>query len=701
MKKILVIVESPTKAKTIGKMLGRNYKVIASKGHLRDLPKSTLGIDLDNHYEPKYIMIRGKGTLVNELRKEAKKYNAVYLATDPDREGEAISWHIAHLLNLNGQKNRVIFSEITKDAVKEAVKNPREIDLDLVDAQQARRVVDRLVGYQISPLLWQKVRNGLSAGRVQSVVLKLICEKENEIKNFVKEEYWSIKAKHKEERINFESELFAYLENKKMIQMDKINNETEAKEWKQKIDQKCFELNSVKKSKKSKKASPPFTTSTLQQEASKRLNFTTKKTMSIAQMLYEGIDIGKEGIVGLITYMRTDSTRISEHTVADAKKYILDSFGNEYSNGGIQYNLKNKNSQDAHEGIRPTSIFRTPESIKSHLTKDQFLLYDLIWRRTIASQMSSAEFESTKLIFKSGELFFKSNGIIMKFDGFSKVYSLSVQDSVLPELKEKKIIEAYNINLEQHFTKPPARYTEASLIKLLEKLGIGRPSTYSPTISTILSRKYAELTKKTFVPTELGEIVNEILSDSFKNIIDVEFTAHLEEELDEVADGNLEWKKVVDDFYHPFSIELKEAQDQIQKVEIPEEPTDEKCSKCGKPMVIKTGRYGKFMACSGFPKCTNTKSLVVDIGLPCPICGKPIVERISKRGNVFYGCSGFPNCKYVCWEKPLKKCPECQDYLFEKKTKTIHELRCNNKDCNYKEPMENMDERDKKIDSLV
>ncbi|ERJ84151.1 DNA topoisomerase I [Peptostreptococcaceae bacterium oral taxon 113 str. W5053] len=701
MKKILVIVESPTKAKTIGKMLGRNYKVIASKGHLRDLPKSTLGIDLDNHYEPKYIMIRGKGTLVNELRKEAKKYNAVYLATDPDREGEAISWHIAHLLNLNGQKNRVTFSEITKDAVKEAVKNPREIDLDLVDAQQARRVVDRLVGYQISPLLWQKVRNGLSAGRVQSVVLKLICEKENEIKNFVKEEYWSIKAKHKEERINFESELFAYLENKKMIQMDKINNETEAKEWKQKIDQKCFELNSVKKSKKSKKASPPFTTSTLQQEASKRLNFTTKKTMSIAQMLYEGIDIGKEGIVGLITYMRTDSTRISEHTVADAKKYILDSFGNEYSNGGIQYNLKNKNSQDAHEGIRPTSIFRTPESIKSHLTKDQFLLYDLIWRRTIASQMSSAEFESTKLIFKSGELFFKSNGIIMKFDGFSKVYSLSVQDSVLPELKEKKIIEAYNINLEQHFTKPPARYTEASLIKLLEKLGIGRPSTYSPTISTILSRKYAELTKKTFVPTELGEIVNEILSDSFKNIIDVEFTAHLEEELDEVADGNLEWKKVVDDFYHPFSIELKEAQDQIQKVEIPEEPTDEKCSKCGKPMVIKTGRYGKFMACSGFPKCTNTKSLVVDIGLPCPICGKPIVERISKRGNVFYGCSGFPNCKYVCWEKPLKKCPECQDYLFEKKTKTIHELRCNNKDCNYKEPMENMDERDKKIDSLV
>lgn len=701
MKKILVIVESPTKAKTIGKMLGRNYKVIASKGHLRDLPKSTLGIDLDNHYEPKYIMIRGKGPLVNELRKEAKKYNAVYLATDPDREGEAISWHIAHLLNLNGQKNRVTFSEITKDAVKEAVKNPREIDLDLVDAQQARRVVDRLVGYQISPLLWQKVRNGLSAGRVQSVVLKLICEKENEIKNFVKEEYWSIKAKHKEERINFESELFAYLENKKMIQMDKINNETEAKEWKQKIDQKCFELNSVKKSKKSKKASPPFTTSTLQQEASKRLNFTTKKTMSIAQMLYEGIDIGKEGIVGLITYMRTDSTRISEHTVADAKKYILDSFGNEYSNGGIQYNLKNKNSQDAHEGIRPTSIFRTPESIKSHLTKDQFLLYDLIWRRTIASQMSSAEFESTKLIFKSGELFFKSNGIIMKFDGFSKVYSLSVQDSVLPELKEKKIIEAYNINLEQHFTKPPARYTEASLIKLLEKLGIGRPSTYSPTISTILSRKYAELTKKTFVPTELGEIVNEILSDSFKNIIDVEFTAHLEEELDEVADGNLEWKKVVDDFYHPFSIELKEAQDQIQKVEIPEEPTDEKCSKCGKPMVIKTGRYGKFMACSEFPKCTNTKSLVVDIGLPCPICGKPIVERISKRGNVFYGCSGFPNCKYVCWEKPLKKCPECQDYLFEKKTKTIHELRCNNKDCNYKEPMENMDERDKKIDSLV
>lgn len=696
MKKILVIVESPTKAKTIGKMLGRNYKVIASKGHLRDLPKSTLGIDLDNHYEPKYIMIRGKGTLVNELRKEAKKYNAVYLATDPDREGEAISWHIAHLLNLNGQKNRVTFSEITKDAVKEAVKNPREIDLDLVDAQQARRVVDRLVGYQISPLLWQKVRNGLSAGRVQSVVLKLICEKENEIKNFVKEEYWSIKAKHKEERINFESELFAYLENKKMIQMDKINNETEAKEWKQKIDQKCFELNSVKKSKKSKKASPPFTTSTLQQEASKRLNFTTKKTMSIAQMLYEGIDIGKEGIVGLITYMRTDSTRISEHTVADAKKYILDSFGNEYSNGGIQYNLKNKNSQDAHEGIRPTSIFRTPESIKSHLTKDQFLLYDLIWRRTIASQMSSAEFESTKLIFKSGELFFKSNGIIMKFDGFSKVYSLSVQDSVLPELKEKKMIEANDINLEQHFTKPPARYTEASLIKLLEKLGIGRPSTYSPTISTILSRKYAELTKKTFVPTELGEIVNEILSDSFKNIIDVEFTAHLEEELDEVADGNLEWKKVVDDFYHPFSIELKEAQEQIQKVEIPEELTDEKCSKCGKPMVIKTGRYGKFMACSGFPKCTNTKSLVVDIGLPCPICGQPIVERMSKKGNVFYGCSGFPNCKYVCWEKPLKKCPECQDYLFEKNTKTIHELRCNNKDCNYKEPIENMGERDKK-----
>jgi len=695
-KKILVIVESPTKAKTIGKMLGRNYKVIASKGHLRDLPKSTLGIDLDNHYEPKYIMIRGKGTLVNELRKEAKKYNAVYLATDPDREGEAISWHIAHLLNLNGQKNRVTFSEITKDAVKEAVKNPREIDLDLVDAQQARRVVDRLVGYQISPLLWQKVRNGLSAGRVQSVVLKLICEKENEIKNFVKEEYWSIKAKHKEERINFESELFAYLENKKMIQMDKINNETEAKEWKQKIDQKCFELNSVKKSKKSKKASPPFTTSTLQQEASKRLNFTTKKTMSIAQMLYEGIDIGKEGIVGLITYMRTDSTRISEHTVADAKKYILDSFGNEYSNGGIQYNLKNKNSQDAHEGIRPTSIFRTPESIKSHLTKDQFLLYDLIWRRTIASQMSSAEFESTKLIFKSGELFFKSNGIIMKFDGFSKVYSLSVQDSVLPELKEKKMIEANDINLEQHFTKPPARYTEASLIKLLEKLGIGRPSTYSPTISTILSRKYAELTKKTFVPTELGEIVNEILSDSFKNIIDVEFTAHLEEELDEVADGNLEWKKVVDDFYHPFSIELKEAQEQIQKVEIPEELTDEKCSKCGKPMVIKTGRYGKFMACSGFPKCTNTKSLVVDIGLPCPICGQPIVERMSKKGNVFYGCSGFPNCKYVCWEKPLKKCPECQDYLFEKNTKTIHELRCNNKDCNYKEPIENMGERDKK-----
>ena len=538
MAKNLVIVESPAKAKTIGKMLGRNYKVVASMGHLRDLPKSSLGVNIEDNYEPKYITIRGKGPIVADLKKEAKKSEKVYLATDPDREGEAISWHIAQMLKLEDSKNRITFGEITKNAVKEGGKNQREIDIDLVDAQQARRILDRLVGYQISPLLWQKIQSGLSAGRVQSVVLKLICDREKEINAFKPEEYWKIIALHEEKGIAFESECYGICKDGKDIPIDKIRNKEEADELLKRVDKDSFELIDVNKSKRERKPYAPYMTSTLQQEASNYLGFSTRKTMQIAQMLYEGVNLGKEGTTGLITYMRTDSTRISDEIVKEAKEYIIKQFGKEYSNGGNNYSFNKKNAQDAHEGIRPSAIQNTPSKVKPYLTKDQFALYQLIWKRTLASQMASTVTENTRWTFLSGDVLFRANGSVEIFDGFQRVYPLNTKETVLPQLSKGVKIFAKEINANQLFTKPPARYTEASLIKNLEKLGIGRPSTYSPTIATILARRYVRLTKKVFYPTELGETVNELLEEYFPDIVDVKFTARMEQQLDDIIKKN-------------------------------------------------------------------------------------------------------------------------------------------------------------------
>lgn len=685
--KNLVIVESPAKAKTIERILGKNYKVMASVGHVRDLPKSTLGINIEENYEPKYITIRGKGPIAAELRKEGKKADKIFLATDPDREGEAISWHLAHILKIGiDEKVRIEFNEITKDAVKRAISNPRRLDQDLIDAQQARRILDRLVGYKISPLLWKKIRKGLSAGRVQSVATKIICDREEEIKEFVPEEYWSIKAILSKDKEEFEAVFRGRYEDGKEKKLE-LNSEEEVNKVLNKLDKEDFKTLDVKKGSKRRNPYPPYTTSTLQQDSSRRLGFNTKKTMTIAQQLYEGINIKGEGITGLITYMRTDSTRISKEAIDGAREFIFSKYGKEYFNGGRTYGGKTqRDSQDAHEAIRPTSFLKEPEEIKSSLNKDQYRLYKLIWERFISSQMSPARYDTIRADILSNNYIFRASGSKLVFPGFLKVYSLVNQqeDKEIPRLKKDEKLDVKKIEPNQHFTRPPSRYTEASLIKTLEEMGIGRPSTYSPTIGTILSRNYVVLENRAFYPTELGSLVNDLLTEYFGNVINEKFTAELEEKLDDIAEGKFSWRSVVDKFYVDFNKYLLVAEKEIEEIEIEDEVTDEICEKCGKNMVIKTGRFGKFLACPGYPDCKNTKTILDRIGIDCPLCDGDVVRKRSRKGRLFYGCSNYPDCKFVSWDEPLsKKCPKCKSYMTIRRRKKGDIIRCSNKDCGY------------------
>ncbi len=681
-KKTLVIVESPSKAKTIGKYLGSSYKVIASVGHVRDLPKSKLGIDIENDFEPVYIPIRGKGDLIKELKKEAKAAGKIYLATDPDREGEAISWHLAYLLGIDANTPcRIVFNEITKDAIKNAVKNPRPIDLHLVDAQQARRVLDRLVGYQISPLLWRKVRRGLSAGRVQSAALKIICDRENRIKAFVPQEYWNITAAFKKGK-KFTAKLAEYKGKKLAIESkeaaDKVLAELEAG---------TYTVGKINRKQRSRKPFAPFTTSSLQQDAANKLGFTTKKTMMVSQQLYEGVEIKGQGTVGLVTYIRTDSVRISAEAKAMAKQYIEDNFGNNYSANNI-YSNKKKDIQDAHEAIRPSRIVLDPESIKESLTKDQYSLYKLIWTRFLASQMTAAVFDSMQVNIENGDYCLKASGSKLIFDGYQRVYSPNLEedkDKLLPDLEEGETLKAEATQGEQKFTEPPARFTEASLVKELEERNIGRPSTYAPIIATILERKYISREKKTLVPTELGFVVTGMMEEYFKEIVDAGFTADMEDKLDDVEAKDMDWKQIVRDFYGPLKEELEIADKAIEKVQLEDRVSDETCEICGKPMVFKSGRFGEFLACSGYPECKNTKAIVKSINVKCPDCGKDIVAKRGRSGKVFYGCSGYPECNRAYWYKPTnKKCPQCGELLLEKHTKTT-KYACSNAKCGYKE----------------
>ncbi len=683
MAKTLVIVESPAKAKTIEKFLGKShYTVKASVGHVRDLPKSTLGVDIENNFEPRYINIRGKGDLIKELKKEAKKSKRVYLATDPDREGEAISWHLAYILGIDEHDEcRIEFNEITKDAIKKAIKNPRSIDLKLVDAQQARRVLDRLLGYQISPILWVKVRKGLSAGRVQSVTTKLICEKEKEINEFVPKEYWSldIEGKTKDD----ENILFKFVSfNDEKVD---LNSEEDVNKILENIKDKKLTVEKIESKTRRKSAPKPYTTSVLQQDAANKLSFTTKKTMIVAQELYEGVDIEGEGTVGLISYIRTDSKRISDEAREKAKSYILDELGEKYykENSEKKENKEKKKVQDAHEAIRPTSIHRTPESVKSSLSKDQFKLYNLIWRRFVASQMEDSVFDVLNVDCKIGDALFRATGSVMKFDGYTKVYNFTErEDKILPIIEENDELEVNKFIPEQHFTQPPARYTEASLVKTLEELGIGRPSTYAPTIATILNRGYVEKQGNSLHPTELGMIVTDILNINFQKFIDVDFTAQMENKLDEIEEGNIKWKSVVSEVYEPLKEAIKEANEKIEKINMDEE-TDEICELCGSNMVIKYGRFGRFMACKNYPECKNTKPLVNKVGVKCPKCKEgDIILRKSKKGKAFYGCSNYPECDFISWYKPTGEvCKECGSYMIEKRTKNETKEVCSNKEC--------------------
>ncbi|MGB9813207.1 MAG: type I DNA topoisomerase [Thermovenabulum sp.] len=701
MPKSLIIVESPAKAKTISKFLGKNFKVAASMGHVRDLPKSQLGIDIDEGFEPKYITIRGKGSIIDNLKKEAAKVDKIYLATDPDREGEAISWHLAQLLGIpQDLPCRVEFHEITKNAVTNSIKSPRTINKNLVDAQQARRVLDRLVGYMISPILWKKIKKGLSAGRVQSVAVRLICDRENEIRNFIPEEYWTIEAELLEKNTNtlFTAKLFS-----KKDEKISIKNKEQADAIVKDLQGEKFVILDVKKGERKRNPSPPFTTSTMQQEASRKLGFTAKKTMMIAQQLYEGLDIKGEGTVGLVTYIRTDSTRISEQAQEEARRYISENYGKDYINDSPIQQKQKKNVQDAHEAIRPTSVYRTPERIKDSLTDDQYKLYKLIWERFLASQMSPALYDSVTVDIKAGEYIFKATGSHMKFKGFMVVYIEGAdeeqerEESMLPDLIEGQEVVLKGITPEQHFTQPPPRYTEAMLVKTLEEKGIGRPSTYAPIIDTITKRGYVEKEKGRFKPTELGEIVTELLKEYFSDIVDVGFTAEMEEQLDKIETGNEDWRKIVENFYVPFEEKLKIAEKEIGKIDLKEdEETDEVCELCGRKMVIKKGRYGKFLACSGFPECKNTKPLVGDTGAKCPLCGGKIIIRKSKKGKKFYGCENYPQCDFVSWYPPADlPCPKCGGFMIVKTAKGAKKVVCVNKDCGYEEIIPNEEgERD-------
>lgn len=691
-KKTLVIVESPAKAKTIEKYLGRNYHVIASKGHIRDLPKSQMGIDFDDNYKPKYISIRGKGDTIKELKSEAKKAKEVYLASDPDREGEAIAWHVAHALNLDeNAKNRVTFNEVTKDAVKESFKHPRTIDMNTVDAQQARRVLDRIVGYSLSPILWAKVKKGLSAGRVQSVALKLVIDREKEIKEFKPKEYWSIDADFKKGKDSFKSAFYGVDGKKK-----ELPNIDAVKEVLAKIDKKKdFEVAKVVSRQRRRQPAAPFTTSTMQQEANKRLGYRTRRTMSIAQQLYEGISLGKQGTVGLITYMRTDSKRTSPVAQQEASKFLHEKYGAEYAAKSQRHFKNQEAAQDAHEAIRPTSVYRTPESLKSVLTTEQYRLYKLIWSRFVASEMKPAVYDTVRVDIVQNGAMFRTTGSKMKFAGFTQVYDNQQEKNVdLPDLEEGDKVQMTKSDNKQHFTQPPARYTEASLVHALEENGVGRPSTYAPTIDTIQRRYYVKLEGRSIVPTELGEIVDTLIEQFFPDIANVDYTAHLEDELDEVEDGKKQWVNVVDEYYQPFKKELDKADSEIEKVQIKDEPAGFNCDICGAPMVIKMGRYGKFYACSRFPDCRNTKPIVKEIGVVCPKCGKgQVVEKKSRRNRKFYGCSRYPECDFVSWDKPIgRNCPNDGHFLVEKHSKKGPVILCPNGD--YREdPQE--DETDK------
>lgn len=679
--KTLVIVESPSKAKTIGKYLGSRYNVIASVGHVRDLPKSKLGIDIDDNFEPQYISIRGKGDLIKSLKKEASKASKVYLATDPDREGEAISWHLAFLLDLDPEEAcRIEFNEITKDTIKEAIKHPRKINMGLVDAQQARRVLDRLVGYQISPLLWRKVRKGLSAGRVQSAALKIICDREREIEKFEPKEFWNITAEFKKGK-KFQAKL-AEANGKKILVENKAQNDNIIKE----LNSGEFIVSDVKEKIRMQKPYPPFTTSSLQQDAGNKLNFNAKKTMMIAQQLYEGVDVKGRGTTGLITYLRTDSVRVSDAAKQAAKELIVSKFGAEYSANNV-FSNKKKDIQDAHEAIRPAIIELEPELIKDSLTADQFKLYKLIWNRFMASQMSQSKSNSMQVNIANGIYGFKANGSELLFDGFRRLYNAADDEGakLLPSLEKDEKLKAESLKGEQSFTQPPARYTEASLVKELEDKDIGRPSTYAPIVSTLTERKYVGREKKALKPTELGFLVNDLMEEYFKDIVDAGFTANMENRLDDVEVGSQKWNDLISEFYGPFKKELDVADSAIEKIVVEDVPTGELCELCGKPMVIKAGRFGDFIACSGYPECKNTKPIIKTIGVKCPNCGKDIVARKSKRGRIFYGCSGYPDCKTVFWNKPTdKRCPECNSILLEKKTKNKNFV-CSNEKCGYTE----------------
>lgn len=688
MAKYLVIVESPAKVKTIKKFLGKNYEVMASNGHVRDLPKSQLGFSPENDFEPKYITIRGKGEILAKLRKEVKKADKIYLATDPDREGEAISWHLTKALKLDDKDvSRISFNEITKSAVKTSLKNPREIDMDLVDAQQARRMLDRMVGYRISPLLWAKVKRGLSAGRVQSVALRIVCDREEEINAFIPEEYWSLEAS-----------LLPEGEKKPIIAklMDKNGEKIEITSKEQmdavlaELKDKDFNVTDIKKGERTKKAPLPFTTSTLQQEASKALNFPISKTMRIAQQLYEGVDIKGQGTVGIITYLRTDSVRISEEADAAARTFVEETYGDSYVSAGETGKKSNAKIQDAHEAIRPTDINRIPSEIKESLSRDQFRLYQLIWKRFAASRMANAVYETTTVNIGVGDYHFRVSTSRVTFDGFMAVYTEADDEKaekqvLLKSLDKDTKLSFVEYDPKQHFTQPPAHYTEASLVKTLEELGIGRPSTYSPTITTIIARRYITKENKNLYVTEIGEVVNSIMKESFPTIVDEHFTANMESLLDSVAEGTVPWKTVVANFYPDLEKAVQAAEEELEKITIEDEVTDEICEVCGRNMVIKYGPHGKFLACPGFPECRNTKPYYEKIGVACPKCGKDVVIKMTKKGRRYYGCIDYPECDFMSWGRPVeKKCPRCGGYMVEKGNK----LACADEHCGYTEQKE-------------
>ena len=685
----LVIVESPAKAKTIGKYLGKNYVVEASMGHVRDLPKSKLGVDIEKNYEPKYITIRGKGELLEKLRKAAKKSDKIYLATDPDREGEAISWHLAKILKIDENETcRIEFNEVTKTAIKAAIKSPRKINLNLVNAQQGRRILDRLVGYEISPILWRKIKWGLSAGRVQSVALRVICDREKEINDFESKEYWTVEC-----NLNKNTDNKSFIV--KLISSDniklEITNEDESKKIINELEDGKFLVKKIKNSNKTKNPLPPFITSTLQQEAYKKLNYSTRRTMSIAQQLYEGVDVKGHGAIGLITYMRTDSVRIASEAQDTAKNYISENFGSSYIPESPRVFKSKKNIQDAHEAIRPTYVELNPSIIKDNLKGEQYKLYNLIWNRYLASQMSSCILNTKSIEVENGKYILKASGSSISFDGFMKVYEYTTEDeserTSFPQLTQNEKLTKKYIEGKQHFTQPPAKFSEATLVKTLEDNGIGRPSTYAPTVSTLLGRKYVEREKKTLNPTELGIIVNNIVSEYFKQIVDVEFTAEMESRLDNVEEGKETWNNIVDEFFKPLKVAIDVAEKEISKITIEDKITEIKCDKCGKFMVIKHGRFGDFLACPGYPECKNTKAIVEELNVKCPKCDGKVLVRKSKKGRKFFGCSNYPNCDFVSWFEPVEeKCTECGNLMWKKfnKTKGTY-YECSNLECKHKE----------------